>query len=1355
MRTLFSLRSVLLFCLLISGVSHAGDLKARKPQSKRPLDAVVATPGAVTGEIVVKFHDEAQARLTASGRLTFQGVAVDGKRAQKIMNRHALRTSIQASLEDMYGVMQAAEANSGIASPDLPGMISIVLDPTDIGGIQSLARQLHVLECVEYASIQETLVPSSVLGVTGSCAILNVNPPICVAGLTSEECIDLNGVFEPNSDDCPALAISQLNAPTGACCLPTAAGPVCDTLTEPQCIAQGGLNFWGPYIDSNGDGIFDDLNPAAEGWSCDDPNRVTPCTAEEAQVGACCLAPGGTASSGQCEDETLIDCKRRGGLFAKENARLDEPDDNPDGLCVYAGAEEYECISEENLCDVQGLVLGECQGRTGHITPGCDGSECCNRVGEIDPYCVLYESPQALGSYDAYCQMIAGVLQECDATALTAADSAFSSIVYEKHWTGDLGASSPELVQMVTSVDPTCGGTDNPPDWDFRCAEIARLFAYRTAVLGGIASGNSFPDLREFQYNLSDLPWPYESRDAFVQAKQGGLTSALEDEYFEDIPWITGWAGPLPTRSWPDGFDGKGLGLRGQGGEPFDYDPDGPLDISNSNTGSFGGPGAGDGWYTPGENWRDWGVDGEPVRYIGAGPFPIIGAGLDGTNVIATGDPVNCDVVLNPVAFGIAPEELTAPDRGECDGLWTEPSGGDGFAWRIARDGANGTGGPLLDQSGLMSEDVLVDRGDEVFRGRGAKVAVLDFSFWRGHEDLERIEMETNERGQYVPVLDSDGQPKPTIFWRRETGNRYVPRKPYVIVEEGINLITIPEIGYPDHGTAVLSTISALDELRDWGEPDQGIAGIVPEAQPYFYPLIAREAGSDGTITIREVTAWFRAIQELGPGDVICGAYNPAGQTYCASQNEAIVTLTRDVAFNEGIVCVVAAGNERRDVQVEAGGGGGDDGAELDGMMIVGAVSPSDYDGCLRHPESNWGEQVDFAAWGDYVVAAGYGDFFSGLNSDVLVYPEGYPDCDGDGVPGDCEPLVSDLSVSRTRAYTSQFGGTSAAAAQIAGAACALQGLAKQTFGIPAGPGPLRDTAMVPYTYKDPNDPTGETVDEYNTEWKYLPGRAQFEDVYTGQAGEVVDGQLQAVAEGIPGDPIRTGQFPIIWRWARDDTAVVQVTSLPGGVFENEVPGLLGVYPIKGTPSGNVYSLKGDDGIYYGVFSEFAYGFEGAAVPGDLDNSPALTSSDLFERAIRPVSGSVTDIALLMQVDSNPNFVTGINADLRLQEPATLATVIGFELWDNRARRWRTTDVEVITPEDEPEADGEFLIELESFEGIYVRRFINSDGLCWARIWTLSYGDTTNGDFNSGSTDYQLFWDLTNISFDIPGSNNP
>ena len=129
-----------------------------------------------------------------------------------------------------------------------------------------------------------------------------------------------------------------------------------------------------------------------------------------------------------------------------------------------------------------------------------------------------------------------------------------------------------------------------------------------------------------------------------------------------------------------------------------------------------------------------------------------------------------------------------------------------------------GTGDPLLDRTGLMSEDPSIDRGDELFRGRGAKVAVLDFSFWRGHEDIERIEMEVTPNGRVVPRLDANDEEIPTITWSRDTEARYLPRKPYVIVEKGVTMVTIPEIGYPDHGTAVLGQLSALDEARDWGE---------------------------------------------------------------------------------------------------------------------------------------------------------------------------------------------------------------------------------------------------------------------------------------------------------------------------------------------------------------------------------------------------------------------------------------------------------------------------------------------------------------------------------------------------------
>ena len=76
----------------------------------------------------------------------------------------------------------AAALHSGVASPDLPGMLSVKLDPESPAAIQKLARQLHALDCVEYATIMETLRPASVSlagpAPVGSCAVTNVTPPL-------------------------------------------------------------------------------------------------------------------------------------------------------------------------------------------------------------------------------------------------------------------------------------------------------------------------------------------------------------------------------------------------------------------------------------------------------------------------------------------------------------------------------------------------------------------------------------------------------------------------------------------------------------------------------------------------------------------------------------------------------------------------------------------------------------------------------------------------------------------------------------------------------------------------------------------------------------------------------------------------------------------------------------------------------------------------------------------------------------------------------------------------------------------------------------------------------------------------
>ena len=617
----------------------------------------------------------------------------------------------------------------------------------------------------------------------------------------------------------------------------------------------------------------------------------------------------------------------------------------------------------------------------------------------------------------------------------------------------------------------------------------------------------------------------------------------------------------------------------------------------------------------------------------------------------------------------------------------------------------------LLDRTGLMDSSGAIDRGDELFRGRGAKIAVLDFSFWRGHEDLERIEL--NSKG--APVLDANDEPIPTVSWSRDTQGRYFPRKPYVIVEKDVTMITIPSVGYPDHGTAVLGQLSALDEARDWGEEAQGITGIVPEAQPYFYPLVTREDGP------RELTAWFKAVLELGPGDVICAAYDPAGIFTSCAENEAVVTISQ-LAAQQGIVSAVAAGNGRQEC-ISAGGG-----AE-DGMIIVGGVTPAGPGQAHRQAESNYGESVDSAAWGDYVVSTGYGDLFSALQDQ-------YP---------------SDLGTNRRRSYTARFGGTSAAAAQIAGSVCALQGLAKQFFGIPANPTGLRDIAMVPFPAE--GAPNTEAVIFDNSARQNFPA-------VSGILGSDVDGdgRLDGVYEALGGESgdidVALGTYPRIWRFADNSSAVNQLLTLDGAVIDNEAINLISIYPIQGEFFGNIYSAKGEDGALLNATSEFALGSEGlSGLPpaSILDQGPrAGDIVSLLRDAVRPVTGEVTDLALEHRVTTDPRQLSSIEATVSLRAPVTPVLVVGMSLWDYRLNRWQVADVDLVTAEDDVDpVTGNVTLEFELPVGFgFAQRYVSRQRN-WTRIWTLGFGDVI-GDLPN----YSVFYDLINVQFVTPGDND-
>ena len=217
---------------------------------------------------------------------------------------------------------------------------------------------------------------------------------------------------------------------------------------------------------------------------------------------------------------------------------------------------------------------------------------------------------------------------------------------------------------------------------------------------------------------------------------------------------------------------------------------------------------------------------------------------------------------------------------------------------------------------------------------------------------------------------------------------------------------------------------------------------------------------------------------------------------------------------------------------------------------------------------------------------------------------------------------------------------------------------------------------------------------------------------------------------------------------------MVQLLTLDGAVVNNQAQNLTALFPVKGDISGNIYNVKGEDGSILTATSEYALGGEGAegyALPDLLDGSVPDGIQEILNKAIRPVSGEVTDVALLHQVESLPETIVGIEATLALRRPVSPIVVVGFVLWDFQSRRWQTVDVEVITDEDEPTEQGNIELELDVTGGNgYARRYIDADGRNWARIWTWGFGDVFGG-----APEYSILWDLMNVQFLDAGNDQP
>lgn len=212
-----------------------------------------------------------------------------------------------------------------------------------------------------------------------------------------------------------------------------------------------------------------------------------------------------------------------------------------------------------------------------------------------------------------------------------------------------------------------------------------------------------------------------------------------------------------------------------------------------------------------------------------------------------------------------------------------------------------------------------------------------------------------------------------------------------------------------DHGTSVLGIVV--------GRPNGvGGTGIAPRA------TVRVCSHYDGGEIMRTVDAILVARRELDAGDVLLlEVHLPHLGYMCAEADDATFHAIR-LASAKGIVVVEAAGNGADDISAwrsPSGRGLSRDGDQDSGAIVVAAGRRAiDSDGATRGhrwnsvAQSNYGARVDCYAWGDGVQA----------------------------------PVVGDYA---------EFGGTSAAAAIIAGVAASVQGMV-----VAAGKERLRTRAM-------------------------------------------------------------------------------------------------------------------------------------------------------------------------------------------------------------------------------------------------------------------------------------------------------
>jgi len=237
-----------------------------------------------------------------------------------------------------------------------------------------------------------------------------------------------------------------------------------------------------------------------------------------------------------------------------------------------------------------------------------------------------------------------------------------------------------------------------------------------------------------------------------------------------------------------------------------------------------------------------------------------------------------------------------------------------------------------------------------------------------------------------------------------------------------ISLVSGVDADFRGHGTAVLGIIAAVDN-------NMGVIGIAPEIGSLR--TVSQWRAKNDLSTVRAIEA---AVDALTPGGVLLleaqTALRGVGGGLPPEAEPGVLTAIQS-AVAHGITVVEAAGDGGLDLRVvrqKAWGHFLDPGSpdfRDSGAILVGAATAGSPHS--RIAGSTYGRRIDCYAWGEQVVTT------------------------GDGFQGE---EIDD--------FTDTFGGTSAAAAIVAGVAVVVQGIAKTRLGRPLEPAELRDLLRDP-----------------------------------------------------------------------------------------------------------------------------------------------------------------------------------------------------------------------------------------------------------------------------------------------------